>query len=84
MVEVVICVGSSCHMKGSYRVVKTFKEMAIEHGVSEKIHIKASFCMKNCVDGISTSVDDELISGINIANASDKFLEFILPKAMAN
>lgn len=84
MVEVVICVGSSCHMKGSYRVVQTFKEMALEHGVSEEVHIKASFCMKNCVNGISTSVDGDLISGIDVTNASDKFLEFILPKAVAN
>lgn len=82
MVEVVICVGSSCHMKGSYRVVETFKEMAIEHKVIDNISIKASFCMKNCVDGISTSVDGKLISGVNVKNASDKFLEHILPKAI--
>lgn len=82
MVEVVICVGSSCHMKGSYKVVQTFKEMAEEHKVSDKIHIKASFCMKNCVNGISISVNNKLVSGVNISNASDKFLELILPLAM--
>ena len=84
MVEVGICVGSSCHMKRSYRVVQTFKEMAQEHGVSDKINIKASFCMKNCVNGISTSVDGQLISGVNISNAPDRFLEFILPKAVSD
>ena len=84
MVEVVICVGSSCHMKGSYRVVQTFKEMAQEHGVSDKINIKASFCRKYCVKGISTSVDGQLISGVNISNAPDRFLEFILPKAVSD
>lgn len=61
-----------------------FKEMAQEHGVSDKINIKASFCMKNCVNGISTSVDGQLISGVNISNAPDRFLEFILPKAVSD
>lgn len=80
--EIVICVGSSCHMKGSYRVVEVFKSMIKEHSLENKLTLKASFCMKNCTKGISVSLDGQLIDNVNISNAADRFLEVILPKAV--
>lgn len=80
--EIVICVGSSCHMKGSYRVVETFKNMIKEHSLENTLTLKASFCMKNCTKGISVSIDGQLIDNVNISNAADRFLEVILPKAV--
>lgn len=34
-----ICIGSSCHLKGSKKVAMTFERLISEHGVREKIII---------------------------------------------
>ena len=59
MVEVKVCVGSSCHMKGSYQVIMTFKKMIEKLGLQDKVALKASFCMGRCLSGISMTVNDE-------------------------
>ena len=80
MVTVTVCVGSSCHMKGSYQVIKTFQEIIKERGLEDKVALTASFCMGRCLDGISMQVDDEPISHVGFANASDIFYQYVLPK----
>ena len=40
MVTVTVCVGSSCHMKGSYQVIKTFQEIIKERGLEDKVALK--------------------------------------------
>ena len=42
MVEVSVCVGSSCHMKGSYQVIKTFTELIKQNHFENIVTLKAS------------------------------------------
>ena len=44
------------------------------------LYTSASFCMGRCLDGISMQVDDEPISHVGFANASDIFYQYVLPK----
>ena len=39
-----VCVGSSCHLKGSYDVLQTIKRLIEENNLGSKIELKASFC----------------------------------------
>jgi len=48
MLEIKICVGSSCHLKGSYNVINEFQHLIEEKALHDKIDIKATFCMKQC------------------------------------
>ena len=58
-----VCIGSSCHLKGSYNVVQTFQQMIEENGLHDQIDMKATFCMKHCQNsGVSVRVDDEYYS----------------------
>lgn len=60
MVELSVCVGSACHLKGSYNVIQTFQQKIEEHSLHDKIDFKASFCMKQCnKKGISVSFNEE-------------------------
>ena len=43
-----ICIGSSCHLKGSKQVAQTFERLINEHGLKEQINFYATFCMGNC------------------------------------
>ena len=47
MKEVTVCVGSSCHLKSSYQVVKTFESLIKEHALQDKLKLKASFVREN-------------------------------------
>jgi NADH:ubiquinone oxidoreductase subunit E len=62
MIELSVCVGSSCHLKGSYNVIQTFQQLIEENGLHDKIEMKAQFCMRHCQHGVSVSVGGEVFS----------------------
>lgn len=51
MTELSVCIGSACHIKGSYNVVSTFQHMIEEYGLHDKLDFKAAFCMRECHQG---------------------------------
>lgn len=60
MLELSVCIGSSCHIRGSYNVIQTFQQMIEEKSLHDKIHFKTSFCLKKCNNsGVSVMVDKE-------------------------
>jgi len=48
MIELSVCIGSSCHLKGSYNVIQTFLQLIEEYGLHDEIDLKSTFCMKRC------------------------------------
>lgn len=60
--KVTICIGSSCHLKGSRQIIEGLQDMVAENGLEDKIELYGAFCMKNCVNGVSVSIDDEIFS----------------------
>ncbi len=81
MVEVSVCVGSSCHMKGSYQVIKTFTELIKQNHFENIVTLKASFCMGKCLEGIACTVNGEILTKVGFANAEQVFYEHIYPLA---
>ena len=43
-----VCVGSSCHLKGSYDVIQKLQKLIAENNLEDKVTLKASFCLGNC------------------------------------
>ncbi len=37
-----ICIGSACHLKGSYNVIQDMKRLIAEHQLEEKVELKSS------------------------------------------
>ncbi len=58
--EVEICIGSSCHLKGSYQVVRKLEEYIEIHGLKNKIILKGSFCLGECTRGVSVRARREI------------------------
>lgn len=81
MLEVKVCVGSSCHMKGSYQVIKTFEELIRQNELTDKVKLKASFCLGHCLTGIAISVGGDPVDNVGFSNAEQIFYQEILPKA---
>ena len=57
--EVVVCIGSSCHLRGSRDVVQILERLIAMHGLGDKVSLKWSFCMGQCTGGVCVAVDDE-------------------------
>jgi len=63
-VDVAVCVGTCCYLKGSYDTLKEFMKEAEKSGLKDQINLHATFCLENCEEGPSVRVNDEVISGI--------------------
>ncbi len=79
MLTVRVCVGSSCHLKGSYGVLDAFKEYVKKYGVEDKIDLRPSFCLNRCSQGINVKAGDTYISGVSPESAEKVFVEQVLP-----
>ncbi len=62
MIKITVCIGSSCHIKGSRQVVAQLQDLIAEHALSEKVELGGTFCMGNCQSGVCVTVDDKFCS----------------------
>lgn len=60
--RVTVCIGSSCHIKGSRQVVETLQRLISGSELDDKVEIKGAFCLGKCQQGVSVMVDDEFHS----------------------
>ena len=76
-----ICVGSSCHLKGSEKVVELFQRAVEERGLADKITLAGSFCIGRCNrEGVTVRIDDETVTGVTPETFDSFFETEILPK----
>ncbi len=60
--KMTVCIGSSCHIKGSRQVVEQLQALIAENNLGDKIELGGTFCMGKCQQGVCVTVDDELFS----------------------
>ena len=60
--KITICVGSSCHIKGSRQVVEQLQALISEKGLADKIELAGTFCIGQCQNGVNVLIDDEHFS----------------------
>ena len=59
---ITICIGSSCHLKGSRTIIQKLEELITERQLNDKIELNGSFCMGECSNGVCVKINDELLS----------------------
>lgn len=59
---ITICIGSSCHLKGSKEVVEKLQNLINNNHLEGTVELNGSFCMDNCVNGVSVKVGEEIFS----------------------
>lgn len=77
--KITVCIGSSCHIKGSREVVDIFKRMLDEHDLILGVELAATFCMGNCQNGVSVNLDGREFS-VTPEIAESFFADHVLPK----
>ena len=60
--KITVCIGSSCHIKGSRQVVMQLQQLIAENNLGDKVELGGTFCMGNCQAGVCVSVDNEVFS----------------------
>ncbi len=74
-----ICVGSSCHLKGSEKLVELFQKAITENHLENEITLAGSFCTGKCNrEGVTVTVDDAVYTGITPEKFETFFTEKIL------
>lgn len=60
--NVTVCIGSSCHLKGSREVIQVLERLVTLHNVKDKVELNGSFCAGECQKGVCVKIEDELYS----------------------
>ena len=81
MLIVQVCVGSSCHLKGSEAIVGLFENAIAEHHLEDEVVLYGSFCIGKCNRiGVTVQVDDEVHTGVTREGFQTFFQENVLAK----
>ena len=79
-----VCVGSSCHLKGSEEIVELFQKAVETHHLEQEITLVGSFCIGKCNRiGVTVQVDDDVYTGITRETFQEFFKEKVLEKLSA-
>ena len=60
--KIKVCIGSSCHRKGSRQVVEQLQDLIGENNLGDKVELGGTFCMGKCQQGVCVTVDDDFHS----------------------
>lgn len=74
MEKIKICIGSSCQVKGAYKVVQILEELIEKEKL--EIELEGSFCMGKCQEGVSLEYQGVIYSA-SPENAKKIFIEMI-------
>ena len=76
-----VCVGSSCHLKGSPEIVELLQKAVSENHLEDEVTLAGNFCIGKCNRiGVTIQVDDDVHTGITKENFKEFFQENVLSK----
>ena len=77
--KITVCIGSSCHIKGSRRVVEQLQQLIADNNVADKVELGGTFCLGQCQQGVCVMVDDSFYS-VSPETVSEFFASEVLAK----
>lgn len=76
-----VCVGSSCHLKGSPEIVELLQKAIEEYCLEDEVTLAGSFCIGKCNRvGVTIQVDDDIHIGITKENFNEFLQAQVLTK----
>ena len=79
MLKITVCIGSSCHIKGSRQVVEQLQYLIAENNLGEKVELGGTFCMGKCQQGVCVTVNDSFHS-VSPETVDEFFAKEVLAK----
>jgi len=68
-IEITVCVGSSCHVRGSRDLLKRFAEIIKADRLEDRVTLLGSFCMERCGEGMNWRFGEEDITSTSVEEA---------------
>lgn len=81
MIRLNVCIGSACHVKGSYNVVNSFQQLIEEYELFDTVEVTSIFCLGQCTEAVSVRIDDGKVRSVSGATAREFFVEHVLPRS---
>lgn len=78
--KITVCIGSSCHIKGSHKVVEALQKLVAENKLEDKVELAGTFCLGNCQQGVCVMVDEDFHS-VTPESVDEFFASEVLAKA---
>lgn len=60
--RVTVCIGSSCHLKGSRQVVEELRNLIEDNNLEDKVEIAGTFCLGQCQKGVCVTIGEQFYS----------------------
>lgn len=80
MLTISVCIGSACHLKGSYKVIKELQSEIEKLNIKDKVELKASFCLGHCTNAVSVKVDDSDVVSVRPESVKQFLQTYVLCK----
>ena len=79
MLIIQVCVGSSCHLKGSETIVELFEAAISEYHIEDDVVLTGSFCIGQCNRvGVTVQINDDIHVGVTPESFREFFKENVL------
>ena len=78
--KITVCIGSSCHIKGSRQVVEGLQHLIAEYNLSDKVEITGTFCLGQCQKGVCVEIEENIFS-VTPETVEEFFKQNVLGKA---
>ena len=79
MIDLSVCIGTSCHLNGANNVVMSFQHLIEEYGLHDKVTVSGSFCAQACSKSkVSVKINEEHFL-VDANDARAFFKERVLP-----
>ena len=77
--KITVCIGSSCHIKGSRQVVEQLQKLIEKNDLGKKVNLGGTFCLGKCQQGVCVMVD-ETFHSVSPETVDTFFADEILAK----
>ncbi len=61
MLEVCVCIGTSCHLRGAEAVVERLQALLDDRDLSRQVAIRGAFCLEKCSEQVSVRVGGDIL-----------------------
>ena len=79
MLKITVCIGSSCHIKGSPQVGEQLQYLIAKNDLGDKVELGGTFCMGKCQQGVCVTVNDSFHS-VTPETVEEFFAQEVLAK----
>lgn len=82
MISIKVCVGSSCHLKGSSKVIQSLQQLIQSSAVEDRVELKVAFWLGRCTEAVSLMLPSDNVRRVLPTQINDIFNLVILPHAL--